>query len=502
MQYRAGNSGGWSDASHTGTATTATLTGLSENTSYQVQVRATNAEGTGAWSDSGSGTPAEEDDLPANTSTSGEVEVGGSAVRGDIFAPEFSEGDGPNEVDGWDFDTDWFEVELEADKTYRIDMWGHTTANGLTLRLPQINAIYDSDGNFLVNTWSRDESDSHYLFRVTFHRHLAMAAYYIAASGESFEWGTYKLWVKDITEDDHGDHGDEGDEGDEGDGTNGGKGLKNLRAVEEKGGVRLTWQSPDGAAVTGYRIERRRADGQGSGPQRSHGQPRDHHTLVEDTGNTETSYVDESAEQGVEYEYQVSAHNESGPGEESDWVRAGPEEEPVLGDALPGAPRNLTATPGNREVTLSWDPPDDNGNAPATRYRIEWRVDGKDYDRNDWGTSQETTYTTNDQANLANGVKYFFRVKAENDDGNSYGPYGPASEEVSATPTSGSAVDLDTPVLVGHGNPASRHGAVGLAGHRGRRVVRGPVLPPRRRRVAWTCPPRESTSRSTVQARW
>ena len=48
---------------------------------------------------------------------------------------------------------------------------------------------------------------------------------------------------------------------------------KNVRAVEEKGGVRLTWQPPDGAAVTGYRIERRRADEDRSGPQRSHGQP-------------------------------------------------------------------------------------------------------------------------------------------------------------------------------------------------------------------------------------
>ena len=118
---------------------------------------------------------------------------------------------------------------------------------------------------------------------------------------------------------------------------------------------------------------------------------------------------------------------------------------PVWGDGLPGAPRNLTATPGNKEVTLSWDPPDDNGNPPATRYRIEWRVDGKDYDRwSQWGTSRSTTYTTNDRANLANGVKYYFRVKAENGSGNSYGP---ASEEVSATPTSGSAVDLGTPVL-------------------------------------------------------
>ena len=316
---------------------------------------------------------------------------------------------------------------------------------------------------------------------------------------------------------------------------------KNVRAVEEKGGVRLTWQPPDGATVTGYRIERRRAD-EDRGGQRSHGRPRDHHTLVEDSGSADTGYTDESAEKGVEYEYRVSARNEAGPGEGSDWVRAGPgtasnnpatgaptisgtaqvgetltagisgiadadglsgetfayqwvssdgttdtdiagatgstytlaaadqgrsvkvrvtftddggnEEtltsaptEPVLGDGLPGAPRNLAATPGNKEITLSWEPPADNGNAPATRYRIEWRVDGKDYDKNHWGTARSTTYTTNDQANLANGVKYFFRVKAENDDGNSHGPYGPASGEVSATPTSGSAVDLGTPVL-------------------------------------------------------
>ena len=121
--------------------------------------------------------------------------------------------------------------------------------------------------------------------------------------------------------------------------------------------------------------------------------------------------------------------------------------EPVLGEGLPGAPRNLTATAGNKEVSLSWDPPADNGNAPATRYRIEWRIDGKDYSNSQWGTSRSTTYTTTDGANLANGVTYVFRVKAENGSGYGHGPYGPSSEEVGATPTSGSAVDLSTPVL-------------------------------------------------------
>ena len=304
----------------------------------------------------------------------------------------------------------------------------------------------------------------------------------------------------------------------------------------------MTWEAPQDATVTGYRIERSRADENRGDQQRSIGSPKDNHTLVEDTGSADTGYTDKSAEKGVEYEYRVSARNEAGTGEASEWVRAGPEsasnspatglptirgtaqvgetltavitgiadadglsgetftyqwvssdgtadtdiekatgstyklvdadhgkfvkvrvtftdgggnEEtltsaptgPVFSDGRPGAPRNLTATAGNKEVTLSWDPPADNGNAPATRYRIEWRVDGKDYSRSQWRTSRSTTYTTTDQTNLANGVKYFFRVEAENSDGNSYGPYGPASGEVSATPTSGSAVDLGTPVL-------------------------------------------------------
>ena len=143
------------------------------------------------------------DDLPTDTGTSGVVEVDGSAVRGDIYKPVFVEGTGPNDTDGYDFDTDWFAVELEAGRTYRIDMKGAiiSTDSDLSLRLPQINAIYNSDGDFLVNTWSRDESSAHHLFRVTFHAH-ADGTYYIAASGESFEWGSYELRVKDITEDD------------------------------------------------------------------------------------------------------------------------------------------------------------------------------------------------------------------------------------------------------------------------------------------------------------
>ena len=133
------------------------------------------------------------DDLPANANTTGKVKVDGSAVSGDIYRPVFVK-------NGYEFDTDWFAVDLKADRTYRIDMKGAIPTNDLTLRLPQINAIYDADGDYLVNTFSRDESSAHHLFRVTFHAH-ADGTYYIAASGESFEWGDYELRVIDITQD-------------------------------------------------------------------------------------------------------------------------------------------------------------------------------------------------------------------------------------------------------------------------------------------------------------
>ncbi len=92
VQYRAGNSGDWSDGNHNGTATTATLTGLSENTSYQVQVRATNAEGTGAWSDSGTGTT-DANAAPAFTSDAAFDAAENQTAAGEVVAADSDAGD-------------------------------------------------------------------------------------------------------------------------------------------------------------------------------------------------------------------------------------------------------------------------------------------------------------------------------------------------------------------------------------------------------------------------
>ncbi len=56
VQYRVADSGDdFTDASHDGVGVSAAITGLSPNTTYEVQVRATNDEGTGPWSMSGEG---------------------------------------------------------------------------------------------------------------------------------------------------------------------------------------------------------------------------------------------------------------------------------------------------------------------------------------------------------------------------------------------------------------------------------------------------------------
>ena len=64
VQYRVQGTQDYMDASHSGDATGAVLTGLEPDTTYQVRVRATNGEGTSGWSNVGSGSTAA---LPAVT---------------------------------------------------------------------------------------------------------------------------------------------------------------------------------------------------------------------------------------------------------------------------------------------------------------------------------------------------------------------------------------------------------------------------------------------------
>ena len=57
VEYREGTSGDWSEHTHSGTAVTADITGLTTDTVHEVRVRAKNADGEGPWTSPVSGTP-------------------------------------------------------------------------------------------------------------------------------------------------------------------------------------------------------------------------------------------------------------------------------------------------------------------------------------------------------------------------------------------------------------------------------------------------------------
>ena len=117
------------------------------------------------------------EDLPADTTTTGEVDVGGS-VTGNI---------------GFGGDGDWFRVELEAGKRYQIDVEGAPTGRG-TLTDSLVFRINDADGVWIRNTGDDDGGvgdNARKIFSPS-----ADGAYFVwAASGTTGLTGTYTLSV-------------------------------------------------------------------------------------------------------------------------------------------------------------------------------------------------------------------------------------------------------------------------------------------------------------------
>ena len=129
----------------------------------------------------------EGEDLPADTTTTVTVPVGGS---------------GSGELDTTS-DRDWFAVELEAGRLYRIDILG-VTANAGTLIDPYLYGVYDANGNLLADTENDDFTD----YTINAGVMLAPPAtgtYYVAVGTDSsYRGGTYTLSVTDAgLPDDH-----------------------------------------------------------------------------------------------------------------------------------------------------------------------------------------------------------------------------------------------------------------------------------------------------------
>ena len=141
LQYRAGTSGNFTDGPQNVTGTSAAIGSLAADTSYEVQVRATNAEGDGDWSVAGTGrttatsAPGAPTGLTAtasgttqiNLSWSAPASTGGSAITG--YKIEVS----PNGTDTW--------TTHLADTTNTNTTYAHTGLAASTTRHYRVSAI-------------------------------------------------------------------------------------------------------------------------------------------------------------------------------------------------------------------------------------------------------------------------------------------------------------------------------------------------------------------------
>ncbi len=177
----------------------------------------------------------------------------------------------------------------------------------------------------------------------------------------------------------------------------------NLSATATASGqVTLTWDATDNTAE--YQVFRAdTADG-------------DLVRIADTTTITDPTYTDTGLANDTAYRYTVRAANAAGASPASS-------EASVTTLALPAAPANFSATPGDTQVLLSWD-----AVTGATEYRI-YRAATANGALTRVTTNSDITGTTYTDTGLTNGTAYRYTVRAVDSVGESID-----SNEVSATP--------------------------------------------------------------------
>jgi len=180
-----------------------------------------------------------------------------------------------------------------------------------------------------------------------------------------------------------------------------------LAATPGDGKVALSWTAPAsdcGSQVTGYKVYvATSADFKGAG-------------IYEVAG---TALVLEGLANGTSYYFRVTAVDDVGESGPSNVANATPV-------GVPGTPTGLAAAPGDRQVTLTWDPPASDGGSPVTGYDLYVGTTAHFGGR---APLAEVTGRTVIVTGLANGTTYYFRVTAVSKVGQ-----GPPSNEVPAVP--------------------------------------------------------------------
>ena len=340
VQYRltsASASDPWTDANHTGTGTSTTITGLTNSTSYDVQVRAHNSAGFGPWSLSASATP-----VPAAAPATPQAPTL-APYDGEIRVTWAAPADNGAAIDDYD-------VQYRLTSASDPDPWtdANHTGTGTSATITS-----------LINGTSYD-------VQVRAHNSVDWSGWSLSASATP---GVRPAAPSGFGIQDSGD-----------------------------GFVDLTWNAPGDASITGYQYQYKTTSGAWGASW----------TNIQGSDSTTTEFIVRGLTNFVEYDLRIRAVNAVGAGPASQGYG-----QPV--GQLP-APTGLTATAGHQAVELRWSMPSGAWDPYVTSYQYQ----RKEATASVWGGAWTESSniggsglsTTHVVTGLTNGTAYDFRVRA------------------------------------------------------------------------------------------
>ena len=425
LRYREGTSGSWTNGPQNQTGTSATIPGLTESTSYQVQVLARNAEGDSPWSPSGSG----------QTGALGapDVPTSLSATRGNRQVMlSWVQPSGGAEVTGYEYELDGSGTWISTGSTdTTTTVTGLTNGQSYTFKVRAVNSAGASAASIAsasVTPATVPGAPTGLSATVSDQRVDLIWTAPASNGGQSitdyeYEQGGSGTWISTGgTATSYMVHNL----------TNGQPYRFRVRAVNSVGAGAASAASPNITPATepgaptglGATVSDQEVDLIWTAPASNGGATILRYEYELDlsgpwtsTGGTATSYTVTGLTNGQAYTFRVRAVNRVGAGGVSNSQSATPTATVVA----PDVPQNLSATPGNGQVMLGWVQP--SGGAALTDY--EYEQDGSGTWTSTGGKAPSHTVT-----GLNNGQTYTFRVRAVNSAGASA-----ASGSRTATPT-------------------------------------------------------------------
>ena len=487
----------------------ATITGLTNGASYDVQARAVNANGNGSWSATVSGRAAT---VPRQAGLAPGYRDGGINLiytsRGDGGSPITSYEARYIRADAPDLSYDKWTVLIgisTVGSSFLIEGLTNGVAYHVQVRAvnvvgngawsdrktktplgppdpPTIGTVTGSDGSLAI-TWSAPGDDGGTAVTGYILRYIRHDSSDFAASRWTYENGIwtsgdleytlsgltngvrYRLGLQAVNSDGSSGWSDANDPrtGTPGDPPEVPGAPTNTKAYSNGTTVDISWSTPaddGGADITSYDLRYIRNDAADKA---------DASWTVRSSVWTSGArrHTQTGLTAGVLYDFQMRAVNSAGAGSWSTTVNN-------TASTPPGAPAIERSEWSVGQIRVTWGAPDDDGGAPVSHYDLRHiRSDAADKSDDSWTQKDDLTGTSDTITGLTNGVAYDIQVRAVNRAGD-----GSWSATLTQTPRARPGAPTNVWVATGDGQltanwspPAAVTGAT-IGGYRVRHIVR------------------------------